>query len=57
MWKKRKNRFCAKNNKDLLDSVCFFQYNRCDVFQHRRIIEGGGFRYEDDISAKKETEI
>ena len=57
MWKKRKNRFYAKNNEDLLDVIWFFQYNRCDVFQQERIIEGGGFRYEDDISAKKETEI
>lgn len=57
MWKKCKNRIYAKNNKDLLDEVCFFQYNRSDVFQQERIFEGGGFRYEDDISAKKETEI
>ena len=41
----------------LLDAESFFQYNRSDVFQQKTKIEGGGFRYEDDISAKKETEI
>ena len=57
LWKKQKIRIHAENSKDLLDGESFFQYNRSDVFQQKTKIEGGGFRYEDDISAKKETEI
>lgn len=60
MWKNRKKCFLKKReekSKDLIDKKYFFQYNRSDVFQQERKIEGGGFRYEDDISAKEKTEI
>ena len=52
--------------KVVLDSLPFFQYNkrdvfsagqRCHAFVAYNIRKGGGFRYEDDISAEKETEI
>ena len=51
--------------KVVLDSLPFFQYNKRDVFSAGQkchafvtynIRKGGGFRYEDDISAEKETE-
>ena len=58
--------FQAISEKEILDSLPFFQYNkrdvfsagqRCHAFVAYNIRKGGGFRYEDDISAEKETEI
>lgn len=37
LWKKQKIRIHAENSKDLLDGESFFQYNRSDVFQQKRI--------------------
>lgn len=46
-----------KNKKYLLDESYLFKYNRRRCFSTERLFEGGGFRYEDDISAEEETEI
>ena len=62
MWridggKKKKVDFSKKIQRNYLTKNIFLNIIGVMFFNRKEKIEGGGLRYEDDISAKKETEV